>query len=214
MSIVASAESALYITQFKSSEFSRLCCDNPSGLSVERVKVKQLFDSPHANCLLYASFLHASLSPGKKQQQFSHLFTFNSTLQSHVGNSENVMPSKTVNASSYRRKSYGKITYGFFCNFSPHHCSVILNILTSNSVAYLQVFFTLHVLFLLPTDVNECNNRPCQHTCTNTFGSFTCSCNSCYTKVGLKCDLRQCKINNQCYAYGRVNPSNQCQVRF
>ena len=65
MSIVASAESALYITQFKSSEFSRLCCDNPPGLSVERVKVKQLFDSPHANCLLYASFLHASLSPGK-----------------------------------------------------------------------------------------------------------------------------------------------------
>ena len=48
MSIVASAESALYITQFKSSEFSRLCCDNPPGLSVERVKVKQLFDSPHA----------------------------------------------------------------------------------------------------------------------------------------------------------------------
>ena len=96
MSIVASAESALYITQFKSSEFSRLCCDNPPGLSVERVKVKQLFDSPHANCLLYASFLHASLSPGKKQQQFSHLFTFNSTLQSHVGNSENVMPSETV----------------------------------------------------------------------------------------------------------------------
>ena len=94
------------------------------------------------NCLLYASFLHASLSPGKKQQQFSHLFTFNSTLQSHVGNSENVMPSKTVNASSYRRKSYGKITYGFFCNFSPHHCSVILNILTSNSVAYLQVFYS------------------------------------------------------------------------
>ncbi|PFX19966.1 Versican core protein [Stylophora pistillata] len=60
-------------------------------------------------------------------------------------------------------------------------------------------------------DVNECNTRPCQHTCTNTFGSFTCSCHSCYTKVGLKCELRQCKINNQCYAYGRVNPSNQCQ---
>ncbi|XP_020602178.1 neurogenic locus Notch protein-like, partial [Orbicella faveolata] len=61
------------------------------------------------------------------------------------------------------------------------------------------------------SDVNECQNNPCQHTCTNTFGSFTCSCYSCYTKVGYNCDLRQCKISNRCYSYGTVNPSNQCQ---
>lgn len=69
-------------------------------------------------------------------------------------------------------------------------------------------------LFSYLADVNECLNNPCQHTCKNTFGSFTCSCHSCYTKVGLKCDLRQCKISNKCYAYGTVNPSNQCQVRW
>ena len=29
-----------------------------------------------------------------------------------------------------------------------------------------------------------------------------------------KCELRQCKISGTCYAYGAVNPSNQCQVRL
>ena len=69
-------------------------------------------------------------------------------------------------------------------------------------------------LFFFVTDVNECLNSRCEHTCTNTHGSFTCSCHSCYTKVGYNCDLRQCKISNQCYSYGAVNPSNQCQVRW
>ncbi|KAL9987480.1 hypothetical protein ACROYT_G001793 [Oculina patagonica] len=61
------------------------------------------------------------------------------------------------------------------------------------------------------SDVDECQSKPCQHICKNTFGSFTCSCHSCYTKAGLTCDLRQCKISNTCYAYGTVNPQNQCQ---
>ena len=66
---------------------------------------------------------------------------------------------------------------------------------------------------ILISDVNECaTQRPCQHTCTNTLGSYTCQCYSCYTKVGTRCDLRQCKISNKCYAYGTVNPSNPCQV--
>ncbi|XP_020632779.1 prestalk protein-like [Orbicella faveolata] len=75
-----------------------------------------------------------------------------------------------------------------------------------------NVYFELwYFEFFFLTDVNECLKNPCQHTCTNTHGSFTCRCHSCYTKVGLKCYLRQCKINNQCYSYGSVNPSNQCQ---
>ncbi|XP_066021598.1 protein crumbs homolog 1-like isoform X2 [Pocillopora verrucosa] len=60
-------------------------------------------------------------------------------------------------------------------------------------------------------DVDECINNPCQHNCINTHGSYTCKCNSCYTKLGTQCDLRQCKINNHCHVYGTVNPSNQCQ---
>ncbi|CAB4034879.1 extracellular matrix A-like [Paramuricea clavata] len=60
-------------------------------------------------------------------------------------------------------------------------------------------------------DVNECLQRPCQHNCQNVPGSYTCSCNSCYTKVGTRCQLRQCRIGGKCYTYGRVNPGNQCQ---
>ena len=29
-------------------------------------------------------------------------------------------------------------------------------------------------------DVNECTKNPCDHECTNTDGSFTCSCNNGY----------------------------------
>ncbi|XP_046852682.1 uncharacterized protein LOC124445941 [Xenia sp. Carnegie-2017] len=60
-------------------------------------------------------------------------------------------------------------------------------------------------------DVNECLRRPCQHKCHNVPGSYTCSCYSCYTKVGTKCELRQCRISGACYSYGSVNPRNQCQ---
>ena len=29
-------------------------------------------------------------------------------------------------------------------------------------------------------DINECTEGPCDHYCTNTDGSFTCSCNNGY----------------------------------
>ena len=73
------------------------------------------------------------------------------------------------------------------------------------------VFFTV---FFFLTDINECLTSPCQHTCTNTFGSYTCQCYSCYTKLGTRCELRQCKISGSCYSYRSVNPNNQCQVRY
>ena len=78
----------------------------------------------------------------------------------------------------------------------------------------IQMTLNINSLFMT-ADVNEClrNPSPCQHICTNSFGSFTCQCHSCYTKVGTKCDLRQCKIGGKCYPYGTVNPSNKCQVR-
>ena len=30
------------------------------------------------------------------------------------------------------------------------------------------------------SDIDECTEGPCNHTCTNTDGSFTCSCNNGY----------------------------------
>ncbi|XP_068693813.1 SCO-spondin-like isoform X2 [Montipora foliosa] len=64
-------------------------------------------------------------------------------------------------------------------------------------------------------DINECLRypNPCQHRCSNTYGSYTCQCYSCYTKRGTRCvlRLRQCRIWGSCYLYGTVNPNNQCQ---
>ena len=30
------------------------------------------------------------------------------------------------------------------------------------------------------SDIDECTEDPCDHDCTNTNGSFTCSCNNGY----------------------------------
>ena len=62
--------------------------------------------------------------------------------------------------------------------------------------------------------MNECASSPCQHNCHNTPGSYTCSCLSCYYKVGRQCELRQCRIASRCYQYGQVNAWNQCQVNI
>ncbi|XP_032233414.2 uncharacterized protein LOC5508728 isoform X2 [Nematostella vectensis] len=62
-------------------------------------------------------------------------------------------------------------------------------------------------------DIDECaTQRPCQHFCTNTYGSYTCKCKPCYTKLGTRCELRQCSIGGTCYPYGTVNQHNPCQV--
>ena len=38
-------------------------------------------------------------------------------------------------------------------------------------------------------DVDECNTTyPCDQMCTNTLGSFQCSCNSGYTMDGTRCN--------------------------
>ena len=85
---------------------------------------------------------------------------------------------------------------------------------------FLGDLFTIHCvqkfIFYDVPDTDECLRRPppCQHICHNVLGSFTCSCHSCYTKVGTRCELRQCRIANVCYAYGRVNPRNKCQVIY
>ena len=36
-------------------------------------------------------------------------------------------------------------------------------------------------------DINECHNIPCHHNCTNTAGSYVCSCNTGYVMGGSVC---------------------------
>ena len=107
------------------------------------------------------------------------------------------------------------------CNVQQFECLVIITVINISlqNISSLQIMAHELKIFTFPffcllTDDNECINSPCQHECINTYGSYTCKCYSCYTKLGTQCDLRQCKINNHCHVYGTVNPSNQCQVTF
>ena len=59
----------------------------------------------------------------------------------------------------------------------------------------LCVCLLAHVIFVLCVEVDECRAYgSCAQYCTNTPGSFTCSCASGYT---LKADGRTCKANGQ-----------------
>ena len=50
--------------------------------------------------------------------------------------------------------------------------------------------FLYRDLFLSSSDTNECNNNNggCNQTCTNTVGSYTCSCSNGYTASGHSCN--------------------------
>ena len=45
------------------------------------------------------------------------------------------------------------------------------------------------------TDINECSqgNGGCEHTCTNTIGSYYCTCNTGYLQVS---NGKHCSGNN------------------
>lgn len=63
---------------------------------------------------------------------------------------------------------------------------------THNTYVYMQTthtnIFTDKWLIL---DIDECENSPCQQTCSNTMGSFQCSCKTGYTAVGTRCEGQQ-----------------------
>jgi len=54
---------------------------------------------------------------------------------------------------------------------------------------FLHLFWIYHVLpmfaiTLTLLDIDECDNSPCQHNCTNTPGSFLCTCVDGYRLTG------------------------------
>jgi len=54
------------------------------------------------------------------------------------------------------------------------------------------------LLFNSIADIDECVNRPCDQTCSNTFGSFVCSCRPGFQKVDNNPTSKQC---NSKYVY-------------
>ena len=65
---------------------------------------------------------------------------------------------------------------------------LIIKIVQESSIIHDIVHLILSIL--LNTDIDECQNSPCEHNCTNTVGSFVCSCPAKYTLAsdGLTCD--------------------------
>ena len=51
---------------------------------------------------------------------------------------------------------------------------------------------SIYNYILIPTDINECASNgghgPCDQYCTNTNGSFYCSCQSGFTQSGYMCN--------------------------
>ena len=61
--------------------------------------------------------------------------------------------------------------------------------LFSHYLAHIWYIFSVKLLYhflIVFTDINECNtsNGGCEHSCTNTIGSFNCSCDTGYQLDG------------------------------
>ena len=69
------------------------------------------------------------------------------------------------------------------------HCPAIINLV----MVCIYITYILYIMryWYTISDINECTSRShnCVQVCTNTAGSFTCSCNSGYT---LAADGRSC----------------------
>ena len=70
------------------------------------------------------------------------------------------------------------------CQYKPYSCTVTFQEhQISKSLLYLIIS---SVFYFTLSDVNECSteNGGCEHTCTDTTGSFVCSCSNGYFLEG------------------------------
>ena len=63
-------------------------------------------------------------------------------------------------------------------------------------------------------EVNECNqgNGGCEHTCNNTDGSFSCSCNTGYQLSGKHCSGTGIDINLDNIHFIKLANYNTCFI--
>ena len=70
-------------------------------------------------------------------------------------------------------------------------CFIVGTFTYSTRVATLNLLF-----FKISTDIDECDSSfPCSQMCTNTIGSFRCSCSSGYTADGTLCNGQSVTIH-------------------
>ena len=78
--------------------------------------------------------------------------------------------------------------------FAPSSALEILDMLEMGSVAMVRIAkyqcMFQHAVYILSTDENECDITPCDvnAACTNTPGSFICTCNFGYVGNGFSCN--------------------------
>ena len=58
--------------------------------------------------------------------------------------------------------------------------SQLLRILQKQTTMFCALYFLSVVFFVFP-DIDECQNKPCDHKCYNQYGSYRCGCNSGFT---------------------------------
>ena len=88
------------------------------------------------------------------------------------------------------QSGYTLASNGLTCNGMYRLCYSSVNTLISVCTCGVCVSSNL--------DVNECTNGGCDHVCTNSVGSFQCSCNSGYNLAadGTTCvDINECQLN-------------------
>jgi len=98
----------------------------------------------------------------------------------------------TVTIAEWQHLFTGKL-YAFLCTISPVFWLAQQRILDSMS-RLCCMSCDITSLHFCHTDINECSLRThnCEQLCTNTPGSFTCSCRSGYT---LNSDRRTCRAS-------------------
>ena len=65
-------------------------------------------------------------------------------------------------------------------------------------VIFYSCMHFLYIIIFKPIDIDECSSSPCGHMCTNTVGSFVCSCNDGYV---LDSDQLSCNGTLFCICY-------------
>ena len=67
----------------------------------------------------------------------------------------------------------------------------------------MSLCFISNALYNFLADINECLSSPCEQRCTNTPGSFVCSCNN-----GYRLDNNGLTCSGMCFSFNCTKEGN------